>query len=683
MNKIFFIFILLILQLQGASQLQRHASRHEIDSLKNNIHGSGIKERILILNQLAGCYASLSFDTSFFYGGQALHLSRTVSDSLSEAIIKVNIGNAYYYKMDFRNAVLTYLSATRRLEEHKKWKELGEIYFQLGQINFFIMRSDECISFYRKAIHYYQLSGDEGPLATVWENMAIAFNLISYWPVDSSLVYGHKLLDYSRRINDPYWQAMALTEIAMYYIESKTVAGKQMVISYSDSALYLAEKLKNEKIITIIFNNLGSNYDRSSPLFDSTGNLALARYYYEKGISHARKSGEIIFQIMIHNALAAIDIEENKNYQAERNLDSGEIKLVEFFQSDLKSNVLIENLFRFREEPFNFFIAQRERNNFFKNRYRLAVARGELRQAIDYLQRYYQSRDSMNSALKTRQIELMIAEAESERTEQKILSLSKNNEFERLKLSRSRYIFIGISAGVIIISLLVLLYFQRKRWKAEQRSSTLEQKLLRSQMNPHFIFNSLAGIQNFIVNRKTNEASIYLSRFSQLVRNILDNSIEEYVSLQKEIETIRCYLELQQLRYAGQFTYNLSVDEKIEEENMMIPPMLAQPFIENSIEHGIRYKETPGHLDIRFLLADSMIRFEVEDDGVGREKAMEIELKQNRVHRSLSTSITHDRLVRLNKKLKNKIRLEITDLKDNHGEACGTRVSFGIPVVEK
>ena len=214
---------------------------------------------------------------------------------------------------------------------------------------------------------------------------------------------------------------------------------------------------------------------------------------------------------------------------------------------------------------------------------------------------------------------MLTAEDEANKQKEKIRTLAQDNELARLKLSSTRFMLIGAGAGVVIISLFLLLYFLRKRWKAEQRSVTLEQRLLRSQMNPHFIFNSLASIQNFVVNHKANEASIYLSRFSQLVRNILDNSTEEYVPLQKEIETIRHYLELQQVRYAGQFTYNLMVDEKIDEETMMIPPMLAQPFIENSIEHGIRHKDTTGHIEIRFRLEDNLIRFEVEDDGIGRE----------------------------------------------------------------
>jgi sensor histidine kinase YesM len=276
-----------------------------------------------------------------------------------------------------------------------------------------------------------------------------------------------------------------------------------------------------------------------------------------------------------------------------------------------------------------------------------------------------------------------MAEAEAEKTDQKIRTLSQDNELNQLRLSRTRFIFAGTAAGVLIISLFLLLFFQRKRWKAEQKSVNLEQKLLRSQMNPHFIFNSLASIQNFVINQKATEASIYLSRFSQLVRNILDSSVDENVPLQKEIETIQNYLELQKVRYAGQFEYTLTVDEKIDEESMMIPPMLAQPFIENAIEHGIKYKETMGHIDIRFKLEDDIIRFEVEDDGVGREKAKEIEQKHKRIHRSMSTSITHERLIKLNRKLKHKIRMEIIDLKDNLGGACGTKVSFGIPVVVK
>jgi LytS/YehU family sensor histidine kinase len=155
--------------------------------------------------------------------------------------------------------------------------------------------------------------------------------------------------------------------------------------------------------------------------------------------------------------------------------------------------------------------------------------------------------------------------------------------------------------------------------------------------------------------------------------------VEDYVPLEKEIETIENYLELQKVRYAGKFDHTVEVDERIDRENMLIPPMLA--FIENAIEHGIRHKDGPGHIEIRFRLTNGLIRFEVEDDGVGRERAKEIEQRRGSRHRSMATSITRDRLTTLNRKLKKKIRLEIIDLKDASGKGCGTRVEFGIPVV--
>jgi LytS/YehU family sensor histidine kinase len=200
-------------------------------------------------------------------------------------------------------------------------------------------------------------------------------------------------------------------------------------------------------------------------------------------------------------------------------------------------------------------------------------------------------------------------------------------------------------------------------------------------MNPHFLFNSLASIQNFIVTEDPDKASIYLSRFSNLMRNILDSSTEEFIPLEKEIDTITYYLELQKVRYAGKFDFNIDVDENIDEENMNIPPMLAQPFIENAIEHGIKHKTTNGNIHIRFMLEGNMIKFEVEDDGVGRSRALEIEREQKKDHRSMATLITRDRLAIMNRKLKTKISLEIIDLYNDAGNARGTKVVFEVPLI--
>lgn len=258
--------------------------------------------------------------------------------------------------------------------------------------------------------------------------------------------------------------------------------------------------------------------------------------------------------------------------------------------------------------------------------------------------------------------------------------MARDNELRRLKLNQTRVLFASIGGILIITLLFILLWIQRKRFRSERKALVLEQKLLRAQMNPHFIFNSLYSIQNFIVTEKPDKASIYLSKFAKLVRNILDNSTEEYVPLEKEISTIENYLELQKVRYAGKFDYRIDIADEIDAETMMIPPMLAQPFIENAIEHGIKHRETPGHIDIRFSLQDQTLIFEVEDDGVGRQKARKIEIVKDPGHRSMATSLTRERLANLNRKLNKKIILEIIDLKNDFGEASGTRVVFVVPV---
>jgi len=683
MKKKLFILTLYFIHISVFGQAQFIGSQNKIDSLQKLLPGSGIEQKVDILNILAAHYAPYDFDSSIMYSAQAVRIGTVYGYPYGIGMARYNTGNAYYLKLDFKNALMSYLSALKIFEEDKFLKESGDVYYQLGNINFFIKRTDECINYYRKAIENFRAAGDETSEANVYEAISLAMDNLKYQPIDSTLVYGQKLLNFSRKIKDSYRESLALIIIGQIYLGGcRTVAEKQMLLLYNDSALRIATANQFDELISVVNLNTGCYYDKSAAFYEKTLNLGLARNHFEKALVIAEKISGSYLKSMILNSWSIIDIEEGKFDWAEKKLDESEKELDKYLKGDWKNNNLVLTAFSF-QKIMDFFLAQREKVAIYNARFQLAAARGDFKNANEYLQLYYLSTDTMNAAQQSRQLELIMAEAEAEKTDQKIRSLAQENELNQLRLSQSRLIFLGAGGGVVIITLFLLFFFQRKRWHAERKSVNLEQKLLRSQMNPHFIFNSLASIQNFIINQKASEASIYLSRFSQLVRNILDSSVDENVPLQKEIETIRNYLELQKVRYAGQFDYNLTVDKKIDEETIMIPPMLAQPFIENSIEHGIKYKETPGHIEIRFHLVGKIIRFEVEDDGVGREKAKEIESRQKRIHRSMSTSITQERLTELNKKLRHKIRMEVIDLKDNFGNACGTRVSFGIPVVVK
>ncbi|GAP42644.1 histidine kinase [Lentimicrobium saccharophilum] len=264
--------------------------------------------------------------------------------------------------------------------------------------------------------------------------------------------------------------------------------------------------------------------------------------------------------------------------------------------------------------------------------------------------------------------------------DQKIQMLLRESEQGILKINRSRVIILILS-GFMALGLVIFLFlFRNKSVKARQQSISLQQRLLRSQMNPHFIYNSLSCIQSFILSHEPDLANKYLAHFARLMRNILKSSAQEFVTLEEEIVTIENYLELQRVRFADKFDFRIEVDENLDTGTLLLPPMMAQPFIENSIEHGIKHKETKGLIEVRFWQSNGSFYCEIRDDGVGREKAMEIQMKSDAKHRSVATTITRERLAVINRKRKHKISLGIIDLKDDAGEGVGTRVVFEVPM---
>ncbi len=218
------------------------------------------------------------------------------------------------------------------------------------------------------------------------------------------------------------------------------------------------------------------------------------------------------------------------------------------------------------------------------------------------------------------------------------------------------------------------------------QATKLQLKALRAQMNPHFMYNALNSIQNFITSNNADSAAKYLAKFATLMRQSLDYSDLENISLEKEIEFLDNYLEInQRLRFEERLTYEIIVDEEIEEDILGVPTMIIQPYVENAIEHGLRTK-THGHILIIFALYDDdIIMCIVEDNGIGRKKARQLRMQdpefQN--YRSKGTAITEERLRILHNSKSQGVYVETIDLHDQEtGEALGTKVEIKIPIVE-
>ncbi|HMQ59786.1 MAG TPA: tetratricopeptide repeat protein [Flavilitoribacter sp.] len=229
----------------------------------------------------------------------------------------------------------------------------------------------------------------------------------------------------------------------------------------------------------------------------------------------------------------------------------------------------------------------------------------------------------------------------------------------------------------------------KKKQEAELlrlQATRLQLKALRAQMNPHFMYNALNSIQNFITSNDTTAAAKYLAKFAMLMRKSLEYSDLEIISLEKEIGFLEEYLFInQKLRFEDRLSYEIIVDDDIEEDILGVPTMIVQPYVENAIEHGLRPKQN-GKVTVRFsLLADDAILCIVEDNGIGREKARQLRMQDSRYqnHRSRGTRITEQRLQILNNSKDNEFFVRTTDLReDKTGEALGTKVEIRIPVMD-
>lgn len=236
-----------------------------------------------------------------------------------------------------------------------------------------------------------------------------------------------------------------------------------------------------------------------------------------------------------------------------------------------------------------------------------------------------------------------------------------------------------IALSALLLLVLFGAYFYYRNNKQKQAITVLEknqikQKLLITQMNPHFIFNSVQNIRSLINNKQNDEAVDYLGKFSKLTRQILENSNENYISLEEEIEMIENYLSIQQLLYENKFTFTIDVAEEIDKESIFLPPMLAQPFIENAIKHGLSNTIENGKINVHFYLKDKKLFFEVTDNG----KGFGTETKVSN-HKSLAMTITKERLVSYTK---NKDFIVQTDnLITPEGTVEGAKVVFEIPYI--
>jgi len=313
---------------------------------------------------------------------------------------------------------------------------------------------------------------------------------------------------------------------------------------------------------------------------------------------------------------------------------------------------------------------------------------GKTDSAYLYLEKYTLLKDSVLTRKFVSRMQDYATTAENERGRAQLLLLGKDNKIKEQQLKQKtliNMILIGSILSFIILGAIIFrnILLRRRNEKLQniKKVGELQQQALRAQMNPHFLFNSLNSINHFILLNNKSQASEYLTKFSKLVRLILQNSQNPLITLESEIESLHLYLELESLRFSNYFKYKVSVSDEVEKDVIKVPPLIIQPYVENAIWHGLMHKEDEGQLDIELWKEENNLFIKVADNGIGRKHAKEFHGKSNTNHKSLGLKITEERIAMLQRSNEKKHAVIIHDLVNPDGSAAGTEVIIKMPVL--
>jgi two-component system sensor histidine kinase YesM len=273
----------------------------------------------------------------------------------------------------------------------------------------------------------------------------------------------------------------------------------------------------------------------------------------------------------------------------------------------------------------------------------------------------------------------LINEKRFQITEDKIRQLEKEKGLKDQLISKKNT-FNYFLLGSVLVLLLFFALITRALYAIKIKNKEIALQSLRREMNPHFIFNSLNSVNQFISQNKELEANKYLTSYSNLMRNMMENSNKDFVSLATEIEQLQKYLDLEHLRFQDKFDFIISVEDKLDIETTFFPNMIIQPHLENAIWHGLRYLDNKGLLKLSIQLINGKITVTIDDNGIGLNKSQELKTQNQKVHQSRGMTNTKERIALLNELYHKEITFEITE---KPFPQTGTKVSISCKLIEK
>lgn len=593
------------------------------DSIALTLFGEGLAIRIR-MKDTAGMarfrynmgimYFNLSdYPKALEYQQEALSLFKNIRDTMRMANCYNSIGLSYQYLSDYPKALENYLEPLAIYEKHSDKPGMAATFSNVGILYKNMKKPDNALDYQQKALAVYQQLGDKQGMANCLGNIGVVYDNLND-PAQSLHYYG-KALEICRSINYLWGIGSNLSNMGSTHIA---------LGNYGDA-------LTKMQLALTIWKQIGDRNNESEALSE------LARIYLlappdildKHGIPLARRYPEAA-ALLQHSLSLAREIHSPARQQAAWQYLAELYEKQKDFANALSA---YKQAALFRDSILN---TEKEKE----------ITRKELRYD-------FQRKQAADQAVNDKRQALAAAE-----------------------IRRQRVIRNAIGSGAVVLIMagaLTFIFYRKKRESEHQRRvAEMEMTALRAQMNPHFIFNSLNSISDFISKNDLDTADLYLTRFASLMRMVLENSGNAAVSLADDLKALETYMQLECLRMNNRFTYDIRVDESIDREMTLVPPLLLQPFVENSIWHGISGKGGKGKIIVRVQKEKEMIYCTVEDNGPGRNMSSSLAPGQKR--KSLGMKITASRIAMINKFEHGPASLEITNLEE------GMKVAIRLPL---
>ncbi|MFT5821748.1 MAG: tetratricopeptide (TPR) repeat protein [Crocinitomix sp.] len=524
-------------------------------------------------------------------------------------------------------------------------KSLSSAYRNLGQIEEYTGSFDKAIENYMLANEAYQRSSEYEGNPNLYMTIAdLHFRLEDISKAKENYRNGLSLA--------PIWQNDKL--IAEFEVKLAKIF---LVEDEIDSAFYYANKAE------LFYNSSDQKPTVNDPkevlaeIAIKQGNLGVGIKYYENLLDSLVLKEDTRRIAYVAQKLGTVLLKKEDYVGA-----------LEAFDLSLKSNEKLQSPAIIDDYEMLAFINEKK---------------GNLKEAYRFQKKYSDKYEEILNAEKLKQINDLQVKYDTEKKERENEKLNfdlslkeKENKIVKSGLTVRNYIIVGVITLFLILLGLAFLAYNRRKVVQDNKMLKLEQKLLKTQMNPHFISNALMSAQGYIYDNKPKEASSYLTQIARLTRLVLENSRKESISLEDEISTLESYLLVQQKRYEN-FDFELTVGDDLDPEEIHLPPMLTQPFVENAIEHGVQNLSYRGLLQINFSsIEKNKLQISIADNGLGINNSS----KSTEDHQSLSSQIVKERLKNLAEFYKQKLDFNITNNSTSQEQGEGTKVILTLPL---